>query len=252
MTYQTQVMLPCAESRRSVTIKPDLAIIVSRAESGAHDIDGRIAPIITTHRITSERGQSPQIGHGTIVSPANVKEMFADLGIRQPMYFHDDRVLATGADGFIWHQPPRTAPMHWRIGDQRHRLNVRWPHLLFSVSVTAGLRVYAIAPCGRPKVSDALYQAPLGNIYDNASLCWGSIQEPERTLSHRAEYEDAIYATNFTHANATVLAPDAKASGRKDGRQDLFAYWKARSANQPKPVPLQHLLRTRLCIGDLL
>lgn len=253
MSYQTEVQIPCAETQRSVHIKPDFAIVISRASSGAHQIDNRIAPIVTTHRISARDGNSkPLIGPGTVVSPATVKDIFADLGMQQPMSFHDDLVLATGSDGFMWHQPPRTAHMHWLVGSKPARFLVRWPHLLFSVTTTSGLRVYCIAPKGRPKPSDAVYRAPLGNIYDNATLCWGSIQQPERSITHRQQFEDAIYATNFTHANAAVLSRAANAATDPQHRQDLFAYWKSRSGKRPTPVPLSHLVTTNLRIGDLL
>lgn len=253
MSYQTDVQIPCAEAQRAVRITPDFAIVISRASSGAHQIDNRIAPIVTTHHISAaDREAKPQIGPGTVVSAATVKGIFAELGMQQPMTFHDDLVLATGSDGFMWHQPPRAAHMHWLIGSKPARLLVRWPHLLFNVTTTEGLRVYAIAPKGRPKISDPLYRAPLGNIYDNATLCWGSIQQPERSITHRQQFEDAIYATNFTHANAVVLSRAAKIADDQHQRQDLFAYWKARSGNRPSAVPLSHLVTTKLRIGDLL
>lgn len=253
MSYQTDVSVPCMDAPRNVQIKPDLAIVISRAEAKSYGQPCRIGPIVTTHTIRTEDGsKKPQIGPGTVVSAQTVKSIFADLGMQQPMTFHDDLVLATGTDGFMWHQPPRTAHMHWRVGSTSARLLVRWPHLLFKVSATDGLRVYAITPKGRPKATDPLYRAPLGNVYDNASLCWGSINEPERSITNRQQFEDAIYATNFTHANAAVLARAARVGTDPQNRQDLFAYWKARSGKRPLPVPASHLVPTRLSIGDLL
>lgn len=253
MSYQTRIHAPGADTVRSVSVEPVAAVVISRAHCGRHHIDNAIAPILTYHGIRrGEPNAPPIIGDGTVVSAAGLLAVLSEAGFRQHMSWIDPRVLAVGTDGFIWHSPERLSWMYWKIGGNPTRLKVWWPHLVFHVNQATGLRVYAVATKSRPTTGDRLYKAPIGNVYDNASLCWGNIQEPERVLSSIPEYESAIYDTYFTHANARVLADAAKAPADDFRRQDLFRYWKARSASKARPIPVDHLLGANKTVGDLL
>lgn len=250
MSYQTDIYLPESNAARSVQIEPTLAVVISKANTGPRHDSPRIAPIITSHQVGMVDGK-PVIAAGTVVSPQSVRKIFSEIGIRQPMTWLDPSVLAVGTDGFIWHSPSRVAWMHWLVNGKPARVRAHWPHLVFSVSLTGGFRIYALADDAPPRPDTPLFRAPLGNVFEDASLCWGDVHRPDVALENRQQFEDAVFLSNFTHANTTVLSSAANCAER-DSRQDLFGYWRSLSGRKPKAVPLEHLVATQLTVGDLL
>lgn len=250
MSYRTAINLKQAGSTpESVRVEPESALVISRATGVAE-------PIISQHEIIRSSGKHT-IARGNVVTLASVMRMLEAQGLRQPMTWCDDTMLAIGNDGFAWHRPSRIAPMWWLVGTDQVSLRVRWPHLIFVVSRAHEFRVYAHAGSDRPKPTDTLYLPPLGNIYDDARLCWGSIKQPQATADARGEFEDAIYKSNFTHPNANVLSKaGAKGlrgiAGMSGDLPDLFTYWKRRAGRSPAAVPREHLRATKLKLRDLL
>jgi PRTRC genetic system protein B len=245
MSYRTAISVPKGgASEAELKIEPQAALLVSHVSSVSQ-------PIVSRHPITVRKGK-PTIGRGMVVSTASVMELLASHGLKQPLHWCDDQLLAIGQDGFVWHQPPRIAPMWWIVGGKSVSLRVRWPHLVFSVTRSHGLQIFAHAGEQRPKPADLLYLPPLGNIYGDAGLCWGNIERPPFSPDARGQFEDAIYKSNFTHANARVLSAKAGAAVDDHDRQSLFDYWLRRSGRAPKAVPTDHLVALKLHVKDLL
>jgi PRTRC genetic system protein B len=74
------------------------------------------------------------------------------------------------------------------------------------------LSLAAVPGLGRPPAEEALYHAPLMNVYASTTLCPGTAVLPRsHTLADRAAFEAAVFDTGFTHVNQpqTLYQPDS-------------------------------------------
>lgn len=193
-----------APPQPSVLVPTD-ALVISR-------MDRSDTTVLTQHCI-----RMGKLDEGVVVGAQQVPEVLRALGLSGGIEWVDDSVLASGMGGIIWYQKPCIRAMHWMLNSKSQSLRVRWPMLLFCMTYAGQFQVWAAPGSRRPNATTPLYHAPLGNIYQDATMCWGSVRVPAFRSDCRKQFEDAVYDTFFTKPNHDQAV-------RSGG--DLFAVWK--------------------------
>lgn len=122
----------------------------------------------------------PQYGAGFPADAAYLGRMLQ--GDTPPrLGFLNPRLLAVGESEAAWWSPPgRHTPFFagGRKMDRFSGVEITMPALLYHVRGRQ-LRIRALACRGRPRRGTPLYVAPLWNIYQNGTLCMGSMPVPD-------------------------------------------------------------------------
>lgn len=209
MNYGTSIHVGSYGSPRPSAPKvvPVKALVIS-------SIEGTQRSVLTVHSI---RGL--KLSEGSVVDQTAVPEIVGSLGLLGGIGWCDDTILACGAAGVVWYRKAAVRPMNWNVNGQHITRRVRWPTLVFRMGFAGTFHVWAVAGDGRPAASAPLYHAPLANIYDNATMCWGTVPVPAFTMESIPAFEAAVFDTFFTKANhGRVLA--------SEDRDDLQSAWK--------------------------
>lgn len=116
----------------------------------------------------------------------------------------NQRLLYQSSQVLCWYRPAskKPEPMWFRQSGQI-KLMVLYPTLVFVKS--EGLRVYA-ALTRHVDRNTKLYHAPLCNVNDCGSLCFGSADRPssrDSVSQQIATCEAAIFETNFSHTSGS-------------------------------------------------
>lgn len=205
MGYGTAVKMDLRPAALPV-ITPCEALVISRVSTTS-------ASILTQHRILDGA-----LDEGRLVGAEQLPEVLRSLGLSGGIDWVDERVLASGMGGIAWYQPGAVRPMYWRLNSTSVTLRVKWPTLVFVMSYAGRFRVFATEDSKRPGPRTPLFHAPLGNIYQDGSMCWGNIPTPGFSARNRNAFESGVYDTYFTKPN--------HAAAVTNGAEDLFAVWK--------------------------
>lgn len=152
------------------------------------------------------------LGPGALLSESDEERL---LGLmldrddqRERSEWIEPQVVAQSSAGMAWFVPGSRRVMHVRQhdGNRRQRQGYRpetliWPSLVL-VATPGRIAVCATKGKRRPRQDDRAYHAPLGNVYENGSVCLGSAQVPGRAAADDMEgFERAIFDTAFNHFN---------------------------------------------------
>lgn len=106
------------------------------------------------------------------------------------------------------------------------------------------LSVFALKEPGRPKMDTVLYQAPFFNVYQNGSVCLGTISVKADLLQNLEDFietwEMYFFNSYFSHANFTGLA-----------KSNIVELWKAHMESGKK-FPVTELIKTNYTISAIL
>jgi PRTRC genetic system protein B len=175
------------------------AVIVHEAREGT---EGNAEYVLTTHTVeNTDKGVT--LGAGRFVSAADMAALTEVLISAQPAQhaYLPQEIVSCSATQLAWYTEARIRPMWFRAGNDRRKVTVPWPTLLFRAR-PGELAVAALARSGRPKPDQPLFHAPLMNIHQDTGLCPGSARLPPAcSLEHRDGYEFCIFGTAFTHVN---------------------------------------------------
>lgn len=117
-------------------------------------------------------------------------------------------VLSVGMSHIVWWSPPQQRTYYFDCRPRGEGPNVGQrsgiapaPGLIF-VGGEKRLWVFAMKGKERPTADTPLFHAPLMNVYDNGSVCTGSMPMPDATLSASAElWEQSFWQSAFSHPN---------------------------------------------------
>ncbi|HZR35159.1 MAG TPA: PRTRC system protein B [Nevskia sp.] len=217
------------------------ALVLSRIPGAAS------AVLLTHHKVLGSGQGARRLGDGTPVAKSHAIDLLCRLSNEGEAEFLPGNVVCHSPAGIAWHVPARRTRMHWRIGKARI-FTVPWPALYFVAGFGHDLRVFALASDERPKPDTKLFHAPIGNVYSDGSLCWGSIEVPPRSLGSIGAYEDAIYKTAFSHTNTPVNFRGAA----RDKPEGLVHLWETMHRDKPARFPNTLLLPHKLTAGSAL
>lgn len=161
--------------------------------------------IVTMHDIAKKEGERFALQSGKTVE---VKEVIASLEPhkeseeRKQKGVWCDRLLYLSEQKMIWFRPAHKRQIIFTAPKLKHLTGkeLTMPNTLFCASSKGRLSVFSYAGCYRPLVMSELYHAPYPNIYDNGSLCTGSVKFPDEI--HADDYmkwEDLFFESSFSH-----------------------------------------------------
>lgn len=156
------------------------------------------------------RGMYPTEGSTPIPGPARpitesfLRELCRQLRENTETEILPASVLAYGDGSIAWWRPAGNATLFFSEGTVASHLNAKsvpLPPLVFVVKQQQ-MSVAALREDKRPDAGTKLYRAPFWNVYDNCSLCHGSMKNPGGALAKNiSEWEEAFFGSAFTHPN---------------------------------------------------
>jgi len=199
----------------------------------ASDLGG--AAYATVHGI--EHGARPRLSAGAPATKEACAKIARALGEAATLSgFVPPSLLYLGARSLVWWRPPAPATVHFdttksAAADQpddesgasligKRAARVPHPGLVFAVGHRSW-SVYALAGTARPGPKTRLLRAPYFNVWASGEICTGNVRLP-RTLTPEslAQYEDAFFASEFTHPNVRGRERLLRAEGGP------YAFWR--------------------------
>lgn len=207
---------------------------------------------LTTHEITHTEGGSVQMGAGRLLGLQDQQALLDILvgSLSDESTYLPPEVISYSAAQLAWMVPGRVRPMWFRVGKRTLRLEVPWPNLLFRVD-RGSLEVAAFKRATRPTADTPLYHAPLMNIHSHTALCPGNALLPQGcSLAHRAQYEAAVFDTNFTHVNHhhTLALDGRKSTSTTQHRR----FWRQLHEHRSARFPVHVLVPLRKTVAQWL
>lgn len=183
------------------------AVLLYRAKHGR---DG----YATVHEVDIDADGSPLILAGRPMTRASLRKWTRLANNDTGLQLLAPNVIARNRDTLVWWTPPVRRTTLFDLNDsarkgrelatigKRIARPIPYPSLVFAASA-GNLTVFAFDGAERPTADTELCHAPILNIYENGTLCWGSVQRPP--LDHPdviALHEDAVFSswgrnTNF-------------------------------------------------------
>lgn len=197
---------------------------------------------VTVHDIKRGR-KGPVLGAGRLMSESD-KAAICDLLLGNEEtadVWWPSNLLMMNAQKLVWYVVGRKRPMYFINGEKSFQLNLVWPSLIFCYSHARGLRIVAYAGRGRPTSTQRCYHAPLWNIGADTKLCVGSnlttnVIAPESM----PVWEDAIYESNFSHANHDKLLRPAK--GGRNRQSPSYLAFLRQKAKSGEPIRAREMV----------
>jgi PRTRC genetic system protein B len=161
-------------------------------------------PFVTMHDVIHEEGEA-RLGPAQLLTPQILSSILSRLGHSLSAEILPESVIARTSDMVVWWSPAAVRPMFFLDrGDEALRVlsGKRFPHppLLFRASGDR-LWIRALAENKRPVSGSKLCMAPYWNCYDNAAVCTGSMQIPQRqSVAAIPLWEKAFFESAFSHA----------------------------------------------------
>jgi PRTRC genetic system protein B len=144
----------------------------------------------------------------------------------------------------VWFTKSRKRPLFFieRLGIPNGVAYV--PPMLWKASRNR-LSVYALATDRRPTESTALYYAPFFNVYDDNSVCMGTVDvkiNPSASLEEFIhEWEESFFNSYFSHL----------INGHNPVKGNIVTLWK-KLIGTDKPFPKEVLIKNRQTLKKLL
>lgn len=197
---------------------PNCAVVFYSREQGAKSE----TQFATYHSVRETSGKF-ELASGAPLTGDNLKKIaaMASEGLRHKTEILPENVLAATDDLLVWWMPASRQKMHFDVSmgeeaGQRKRLQgvsgkVPVPALVFVLERSkqrahayCGISVFALADNKRPDASTKLFRAPLLNIDEEGSVCWGSGAKPKGTgIADIAAWQALFFSSVFTHYNGS-------------------------------------------------
>ncbi|WP_445768454.1 hypothetical protein [Rheinheimera sp.] len=149
--------------------------------------------------------QNGKIGAAKPIDKSALSSMIHNLCSDVPVdHWKSSKVLYQSPTALVWYRDASTKPedLWFRQNNKVTHIKAKLPTLVF-VEHKTQLYIFA-ASSNKVARSTPLYHAPLCNINEKGSLCFGTADAPDRkdTLAVRMKkHEDAVLTTNFSHIN---------------------------------------------------
>ncbi|MBI2770557.1 MAG: PRTRC system protein B [Burkholderiales bacterium] len=182
--------------------------------------EGKAIHMATIHEMSMVGGR-PVAGSGRPITLPAVKALAACANetLRRTPEIMPGHVLLASDELLAWWRPAGVAEMSfdidWHNGEEgRDRLQgaflkMALPALVFILrrcsmgnQAFQGIYVYALEKNQRPEGSSTMFRAPLLNVNDNGSVCWGNSSKPNgRRVNDIPKWESLFFSSKFTHYN---------------------------------------------------
>ncbi|MCY1704010.1 PRTRC system protein B [Deinococcus sp. SL84] len=160
---------------------------------------------LVQHYPLTESGGQLIFGAGAAVTDT----FFAELAQRahSSLMFLPGEVLGFSTHEMIWWEPAKKRGLFFHESSSvQIQEPIPLPALLFQVTATGAMSVYALNGDARPDLDTQLYHAPLMNVFGNQQVCLGSTELPDHLDPRRtAEYSEAYFRSAFTHGRPQLL-----------------------------------------------
>ena len=168
------------------------------------------ASFATVHPIVNDANNGATIGAGIPFDEKALKRLASDLAssLRIKSGILPSNVLSIGDDHIMWWSPPsrRTYFFNTRQDDTSINVGKRsgealTPSLIFVVCRDR-MSVFAVKGNQRPDADTPIFHAPLMNVYEDGTLCMGSMSRPNSTLAESiSQWENGFWDSAFSHPN---------------------------------------------------
>ena len=160
------------------------------------------------HSVILEKGKSPRLGAGSLVTGTLVDELL-DLSDRRPLTYMPEHVIATSRHAIAWFEPACARTMYFKPNSDAavavfDGALVPQPPLVF-IARNHALDVFALRENRRPTLKSALPRAPYWNVFEGhggqgGRVCLGSMALPDSVQPQdTSAWTEAFFASNFTH-----------------------------------------------------
>lgn len=176
----------------------------------------------TYHSVRESAGRF-DLAPGSPLTGQNLQKIakMAAEGLRHKVEIIPENVVAITDDLLVWWMPAGQQQMHFDVSmgseavDRKRLQGVGGkcpvPALVFVLqrrraqnAAYNGISVFALAENKRPGASTALFRAPLLNIDEQGSVCWGNGAMPKgRTVADISAWQSLFFSSVFTHFNGS-------------------------------------------------
>lgn len=183
----------------------------------------------TIHSVNAD-GAGHRLGPGRPITAEAMKAVATQFAkqLRAKETILREQVLLSNDDLLVWWTPACTRlcffDIDWHKGAlgrdrlQGRNANLPIPPLVWALKRTKGqgawqgVFVWALEHNVRPEDDTALYRAPLLNINNDGTVCWGNgTIPPNRDQKHIEVWQEAFFASVFSHYNETTPFKGAEA-----------------------------------------
>lgn len=176
-----------------------------------------------TYHAVREAGQKFELGPGTSLTTKNLLKLAeqAAKGLKHATEILPPNVLVANDKLLVWWTPASQQFMSFDISMHselpgRKRLQgvsgmVPVPALVFALrrdrvhgGALLGMQIHALADNSRPEPGTKLFRAPLMNVNDQGSVCWGDGRKPKgRAVTDISAWQSLFFSSVFTHYNGS-------------------------------------------------
>ncbi|MCT8869025.1 PRTRC system protein B [Shewanella bicestrii] len=183
-------------------IRSQLAIVIHGNNTGSRTC-------ITRHKINNGK-----LLLGDVISIDDLAEAVTDMQSRNESNslnafadYIEPHIIAQNSKILAWYTPRKEQTLFLT----KSSVLVTLPPLLYVYKPAIGngiasLSVFALASNKRPNTNTKLYHAPLMNIYQNGSVCLGTMKIPQQMSGNIIDVvEKEFFGSKFTHPNHNQL-----------------------------------------------
>lgn len=147
-----------------------------------------------------------------------------------------------GGGFVVWHTPAKRLPLLFADALGIPSGEAAVPPLVWKATQT-NLFLFAHQSDDELTHDTTLYKAPFFNLYENSSVCMGTVNVEITPTMHveqfMAAWETAFFRSYFTHTNATNLT-----------KGSIVSLWK-KLIGTGKPFPMDKLVKTKRILKNL-
>lgn len=220
--------LSIALDAEAMSYQPDCAIIIYTNQA-----DQSIGSI---HKIKTKQGQ-PYYGPGKPLTEAQIRSFIPQKKVS--LEYIPENMIAMNDSRKLWFVPAAKASIFIKTPNVKG-LTVPLPSLLFSFSKKREMKVFALKCESRPKLDEKLWLLPLGNIYDNGSICLGSTP---------VDWSDSIEKLTKSFLSSTFSGTHYHSAYEEKGIYSIISELKKSNA---ATFPVEKLVEAGLTLQQLL
>lgn len=212
----------------SLSYKAQCAIIIY-----TNNADQSIGSI---HKIKTKQGQA-YYGPGKPLTETQIRAFIPQM--KNSMEYIPENMIAMNDNCKVWFVPAAKASIFIR-SKKVEGLTVPLPSLLFSLTRQGAMKVFALKSNSRPNRDEKLWLLPLGNIYDDGSICLGSTP---------VEWSDSIEKLTKSFLSSTFSGTHYHTAYRKNG---IFSIINDLKNSNADTFPIEELVEAGLTLQQLL
>lgn len=165
--------------------------------------------IATFHKIDMVNNV-PVIKPGRPLTRIDIEKWISAIAPTPKLTEIGDEILATNNNTLIWWTPPQIRQSWFNIRNENLKnlkektsFPISYPGMIF-IQNNNSTYVFAFKGRKKPNFSTELFHAPVLNVYDSGSVCWGNIRPPNRTDENLPEQvETWLFESWSTHTNSS-------------------------------------------------